>query len=263
MSRLDPETLDDSLDRRAVLELAVADGLATPDERAELLALGGSLDAHLPLAQAIAELLRPSFLPDLAPDVMAQVAPQQAEQDQQLSQALAELLAAGESPEMAAEILAALQLEADPLSDLLNEALSAPPVDLSADIFASLGLPASQDEDEDEDEAQGAEIIAFPAPAPAAAPAASPALQPAANTTPLRWRPAAVLAMAAAAVLAVVVGQGQSDPLDFQIAAVNTVAIEELVSGDQVFVQVMQMDEGAPTIIFIDELSDDVGGIPL
>lgn len=259
MSRQDPETLD----RRARLELAVADGHATEDERTELVALGGSLDEHLPLAHALAELLRPAWLPDLAPLVMEQIAPRQAALDQQLSDALSELLAAGESPEMAAEILASLQLEGDPLSDLINQAMATPPVDLSADIFAALGIPDGQDEDEDE----GAEIIAFPTVAPTAAPAASlpveTSIQPAANHTPLRWRPAAVLAMAAAAVLAVVVGQGQSDPLDFQIAAVNTVAIEDLVSGDQVFVQVMQMDEGAPTIIFIDELSDDVGGIPL
>lgn len=262
MSRPDLEPLD----HRARLELAVADGLATEAERAELVALGGSVDDHRELSEAIALLLRPAFIPELAASVMGRIEPEQAERDERLSQLLSELLAAGESPEMAAEILASLDLGEDALPGLLQEAMATPPVDLSSGIYAALGLPDdARDEDGDEDE--GAEVVAFPlaAPAPAASPAASALAsgveRPVADHR-ARWGGlAAVISLAAAAVLAVMVSQPADE--SFELASVNTVAIEELLSGDQVFVQVMQMDEGAPTIIYIDELSDDAGGIPL
>ncbi|RME27999.1 MAG: hypothetical protein D6798_03390, partial [Deltaproteobacteria bacterium] len=55
------------------------------------------------------------------------------------------------------------------------------------------------------------------------------------------------------------------DQLAFELAPINHVDIEELSAGDEVMVQVLQIDENAPTIIYIDELGPpgDDGGTTL
>jgi hypothetical protein len=74
-----------------------------------------------------------------------------------------------------------------------------------------------------------------------------------------RWAFPAV-GMAAAAALLLFFG-GTTPPvsdesLAFELSPVNHVEIEELTSFEGAMVQVMQLDEHAPTIIFISELED-------
>lgn len=195
-------------------------------------------------------------------------------QDASLAPALRALLDAGDAPDLSDDVMAALGIaEADEVGAHLRQAMSAPAPDLAGDVMAALGLaPAERDEDEDEQDQDsgGAEVIALPA-APRAAPAAS-AIAPAAPARPVAantdttWRFPAVALAAAAALLLFFTGAPSSvapDQLAFELAPINHVDIEELSTGDEVMVQVLQMDENAPTIIFIDELSEGDGGIPL
>ncbi|MCK6505207.1 hypothetical protein L6R53_17710 [Myxococcota bacterium] len=195
-------------------------------------------------------------------------------QDGAVGPALRALLDGGDAPDLADDVMAALGLaEADAVGAHLRQALAAPAPDLSGGVMAALGLAAAErdgddDGDEDQDEG-GAEVIALPvAPRPAAAPAAvAPRLaRPAAANSDTTWRFPAVALAAAAALLLFFTGAPSSvapDQLAFELAPINHVDIEELSTGDEVMVQVLQMDENAPTIIFIDELSEDDGGIPL
>ena len=201
-------------------------------------------------------------------------------EDDDLAPALRALLDAGEAPDLSDDVMAALGIaDADAVGSHLRQALAAPAPDLALDVMAALGLaPAARDEDEgdDEIEADGAQVINLPV-APRAAPAAlvappvalvAPpvAVRPVAANSDTTWRfPAIALAAAAALLLFFTGTPSPTSPelLAFELAPINHVDIEELSTGDEVMVQVLQMDENAPTIIYIDELSADDGGMPL
>jgi len=51
---------------------------------------------------------------------------------------------------------------------------------------------------------------------------------------------------------------GEKQP-SFELAAENTTEIEDLTVSDQAMVQVFQLEEGAPMIIYIDETADSNG----
>lgn len=68
------------------------------------------------------------------------------------------------------------------------------------------------------------------------------------------WMPLAGFAAAAALLFAVrPVVEPVAEPEEFALAAINDVQIEDLSTGDDVVVQVMQFDDGGPTFIMIDE----------
>ena len=50
----------------------------------------------------------------------------------------------------------------------------------------------------------------------------------------------------------------QSTPVAFELASINRLEVEELNVEDGIMVQFYQQDENAPTIIFIDEMVDDI-----
>jgi hypothetical protein len=64
---------------------------------------------------------------------------------------------------------------------------------------------------------------------------------------------------AAAAALVIALGPWGGEtaaPYDYELAAVNTVEIEDISVGDDAIVQVLQFEDDAPTIIFIDVLAE-------
>lgn len=189
---------------------------------------------------------------DLSDDIMAALG-----LDEAVGTPLRQALAT-EPVDLADDVMAALGLQ-EGVGAPLREALAADEIDLSDDIMAALGLQAAEADDAD-DAAAAAEVVPLRlAPAPAAA-----------SVAPRRaWAfPAGAMA-AAAALLLVFTGSpptSQADSLAFELAPINHVDIEELNAGEEVMVQVLQMDDNAPTIIFIDELEpldEDAGGTPL
>ena len=285
------------LDRREELELRAADGLASSDELAQLRALGVDPAAFAPLRDLLTQALTPASMPDLADAVMAQVDPQAARAHQALAQDLRSALDAGPSPELADDVLmlldladdqtghalrdllaprssqvgaaqldladavlAATHLEDDDLAPALRALLDAGEApDLSDDVMAALGIADA--------DAVGSHLRqALAAPAAEALVAPPVAVRPVAANSDTTWRfPAIALAAAAALLLFFTGTPSPTSPelLAFELAPINHVDIEELSTGDEVMVQVLQMDENAPTIIYIDELSADDGGMPL
>jgi len=288
-------------DRRQQLELRVADGLASAAEVEELLALEAQPDELLLLHDELGALLRPAWVPDLADAVMQELG--MAAADEPGRQLLRELLDGGAAPELAADVLRTVGLDdvdaqradglvralldggsalelADPVlvslglstelsrHQALGQALRAHQAaehpDLADAVMVALGLhdaSASGSQDESDDDELAPVVW----------------LTPAAATPPAHRRagllgaglgfPAVALAAAAALLLffsSAPVGSSP-DQLAFELSPINHVDIEDISSGDQVMVQVLQLDDdNAPTIIYIDELDDtDEGGTPL
>lgn len=181
--------------------------------------------------------------------------------------------AAGAAPDVAGDVLAALQADEPDLGAALRDAAGSPP-DVAGGVLAALGLdePAPEVGDALRTAAGPApdlggrvQEVVQPAPAslpPAALPPA--ALAPAANQRRPGWPvwsgiAAAGVALAAAALLFVTPGTTNSlAPVSYELAAVNEVEIEDLTIGEEAMVQVLQFEEDAPTIIFVDVLDDDL-----
>ncbi len=232
--------------------------------------LSGDVMAALGVDDAVGTELRAALRApeiDLADDVMAAIGGADAD----LSAPLRDALAAPDV-DLADGIMAAIGGADADLSAPLRDALAAPDVDLADDIMATLGLaPAAAEDAASDDLLDDAEsptlapVLPLQPPTPR-----TPATRPAVRR-PRRARglgfPAAGLAAAAALMLFFTGSTTTLDPdqLAFELAPINHVDIEELSAGDEVMVQVLQMDENAPTIIYIDELdpSGDDGGTAL
>ncbi|NOY24291.1 MAG: hypothetical protein GXP62_00300 [Oligoflexia bacterium] len=285
------------LDRRQHLEVLVADGVATSAQAAELGALGGDSDAFVHVRGLLAQILRPPTTVDLADDVMLALGLDTA--TAAARDVLVDALDPGLAPDLAPAVLQALGLPTDDVGELIHEALDAGDApDLSDDVLAALGLSEDAVDGYSVSDALHDSLTTSPialaddvmvalgiggaarskaatsrdslAPLTPRRPRLAPPtrqLRPSASTPGMaRWRfPAVAVAAAAALVLFFTVGPVglAPDQQAFRLAAINHVHIEDLTAGDQVMVQVMQFDENAPTIIFIDDMSEDEGGIPL
>ena len=197
------------------------------------------------LHDALVEALHAGAAPDLSADILAaigqDVAPRQG--------ALAEALDGGTPPELWASIAAAIEADAQ-TTDLLSEALQeeAGGIDIIDAVMRDLGLELDD----------------------------APDVAPAAAVVPLFGRRAVamggLLAAAAALLLAVFPSPTEVEPMtstDLIFAEVmeiqdnNQIEIEDLESSPDTLVQIFQTEDGAPTIIFIDELEPEGEGVPL
>jgi len=154
-------------------------------------------------------------------------------------------LAVSESGDIAAAVLAELGLE-DADADI-GEALADPaggPDDLWGAIAAELGMPEQAEvaaRDEGVAASSEAEVV-----------------------RPIWWRLPAVGLAAAAALLLFVTGaptQRDNSALAFELSDVNHVEIEDISTDSTAMVQVLQFDEDAPAIIFIDVIDDPDEGL--
>ncbi len=229
--------IDDGDDLSGLIAAALAAGPA-PDIAGPVLdALDiEDLDMIADLGGLVAEALDGGPAPELAGDVLDALG-----MSYDLSGDIRAVLDGGEAPDLWADISAQLDGTTD-AGDLLREALAADAgeIDIVAAVLAELGLEV--------------------APAPTTS-------QPAAEVVPLFGGRAAlmgtILAIAAAALLYVVPGAPVEAPIEpsadsfaYNIQDNNEVEIEELESSPDAMVQIFQTEEGAPTIIFIDEMED-------
>ena len=167
--------------------------------------------------------------------------------------------AAGEPPDLAARVVEELGVAAPDLGLHLGQA-AGPAPDVSDAVLSQLGLAAEPVE-------LGAALQAAAGPAPVLQDAVAGAVQARSrptegegtlHTLPRRrtpvWPVVACGALAVAAALLFYVSPSDSDaePVSFELAAVNEVEIEDLTVGDDAMVQVLQFEEDAPTIIFVD-----------
>ncbi len=233
-----PELADDVLhaleisdDLSALISSALAD-VDAPELADDVLAAIGVES----LGGLVAEALDGGPAPELADDVLDALG-----MSDDLSGDIRAVLDGGEAPDLWADISAQLDGTTD-AGDLLREALAADAgeIDIADAVLAELGLEV--------------------APAPTTS-------QPAAEVVPLFGGRAAlmgtILAIAAAALLYVVPGAPVEAPIEpsadsfaYNIQDNNEVEIEELESSPDAMVQIFQTEEGAPTIIFIDEMED-------
>lgn len=168
--------------------------------------------------------------------------------------------AAGAPPDVAQGVLERLELPTSSLRTALSDA-AGPAPDITGAVFAELGLEQAPGTLRD-----ALRSAAGPAPdlgsalrgAVEGAPGTTAAALPTpANTDRQRFPMWSALAVGAAALAAAVLffvspDADHTEPVSFELAAVNEVEIEDLTVGDEAMVQVLQFEEDAPTIIFVD-----------
>jgi hypothetical protein len=204
-----------------------------------------------------------------------------------------------DAPELADDVLAALGI-ADPGAGLLGEALRADAPELADDVLAALGIadarvdlrgalhagpaPALWDAvaadlgiEADPDALPGwpadADLVRAALVDPRGAPdVAGPVMarlgleRPVRRAAPRSYGFAGVALAAAAALLLVFtrpLAPLSEAGLALQLSPINQVEIEELSASEGAMVQVLQFDENAPTIIFIEDLGGDAEGATL
>lgn len=232
-------------------------GVAEWDSRLLADALGGgpapeladAVFAQLGLADPSAGLLAALLAddaPELADDVMAQLG-----FDDLAFAGLRDALAAPRGPDLWGAVSASLDLDDDAAAaaawpadrDALRAALADPAgaPDLRDAVMVRLGLEQP--------------VLRLPVGANA-----SPA------AAPRSWGFAGVALAAAAALLLVFtrpVAPESDAVMAVQLSAINNVEIEELSVSEDAMVQLLQFDENAPTIIFIEDLGSDEEGATL
>lgn len=255
-----------TLPRLEDLAARAAAGLATEDELCELAAALESDDDALGLAEA---LRAEAGEIDLAADIMAAIEPVPDEAwldgfaDGQLEPARRAELAARLSPADHRRLADIGQISTALREGLAREAGPAP--DLWAPIARAIGV-ADPEAVPGWQPALLAEAVRAEAGSVNVVEAVMARVRPAAATEPAPlpfWRrlfqgislPALGMATAAALVLLFPrpPAPGVGVAFTFDVAPVNHVAIEEISAGPDAMVQVLQFDQDAPTIIFIDE----------
>jgi hypothetical protein len=226
--------LDADLDIRSLVSGALSDD--SPPELADdvLAAIGG--DAGL--RSLVDDVLGTDEIPELADAVLDALGI-----EDELGALVSESLDAGEAPDLWSGVATQLDGNTD-AGELLREAMAADidNVDIADAVMAELGLNGA-----------------------AAAPTAKPS---GAEVVPLFGGRSVlmgtILAIAAALLLYIVPGAPVEAPYEpsgegfaYNIQDNNSVEIEELESSPDAMVQIFQTEEGAPTIIFIDELGEE------
>ena len=164
-------------------------------------------------------------------------------------------LAPGAAPDVADAVLAQIGAEASaPVGDALAGG-AGPAPDLWGGIAAAIGAESAARQTSTPP--PSAAVRAAPS---AQTPSASPVISlDRARAARRPWFAGAAAMAAAAAALVVALGPWGGDveaPFDYELAAVNTVEIEDISVGDDAIVQVLQFEDDAPTIIFIDVLAE-------
>ncbi len=268
----------DEVDTGPALRAALDAG-AAPELGDDVLEGAGLEDVAI--GRAVREALYAGPTPELADDTLA--ATGQADLDLDIGAMLRDALG-GPAPDLSRDVLAAIGATEPDYGALLRAGMGEAP-DLAGDVLAAIGADAEEDLIAAAlVEGAGAapdlwSAIAAEVGVPEAAPGApEPALAEVVPLAPRRrwWLPAAGLAAAAAAAVLLVVGlPGERDSnlhpavaSHIHIEAVNEVEIEEIAVAPDANVQVLQFEEGAPTIIFIEDIEDsdgvdDAEGVPL
>jgi hypothetical protein len=279
-------SIDDGY-RGAQVAGALRDGAGeTPELGAPVVKAVGLADPASGVGDAVRHALDGGETPELVGSVLRSIAGGEPGATVDVGETLRSALDGGIAPELADDVLAALGLAAATsrvsggtsqraAAGLLSEALAdaagdAP--DLTLGVMGALGL---------EDAAAGGLEDAAAGGLEDAGPGSeTSAPESGAVVVPFwprarRWTMAAGLAAAAAAVLAVVglPGVRPSDPVvdvvqTIHFETVNQIQIEEISADPGAIVQVLQFDENAPAIIFIDVLEEPDGdagseGVPL
>ena len=264
-----------TLTHQELLELRAADGLAGDDELSELASAGVDVAPVVELRRQIADALRAPDVPDLADRILARLA---LDGDREVSDVLRAALAAPDVGDVDDAVLAAAELDDGwpTVRGTLRSALApnAQP-DLADAVMAAIGAESSEE----------AGDLLRRALTPDSAPDISDAVMdrlglgdPVVVPLPVMANPArrfapptgigyAAFAAAAAAALLVVflrpIGPSSGAGLAFDLSPVNHVEIEELSSDTAAMVQVLQFDQDAPTIIFIEDPSSADEGATL
>jgi len=240
-----------------------------PPELADAVLSALELEGGVELDALVSHVLSDDVTPELADGVITAVGG-----DSSLQALVGEVLGADDSPDLADAVLDALGIN-DGIGSLVSESLDAGEApDLWADIAAQLdgttdagdllreALAADVDDIDIADSVM-AELGLHDA-------LSTPSTEPqVAEVVPLFGGRSvlvgSILAVAAALLLYIVPGAPVEAPFEasgegfaYNIQDNNSVEIEELESSPDAMVQIFQTEEGAPTIIFIDEM-DAVG----
>ncbi len=167
--------------------------------------------------------------------------------------------AAGEPPDLAGRVLDELGTSAPTVGRTLQAAAGTAP-DVSEAVLGQLGLgPVTLDVGDALGKAAGAAPDLWSAVEGAVV--ARGGLEEGQETHPATRHPrtrvwpvlvAGALALAAAVLFYVSPAEENAEPVSLELAAINEVEIEDLTVGDDAMVQVLQFEEDAPTIIFVD-----------
>jgi len=285
-----------TLKRLELLTLRADDGLATPEELLELSRAGVDIEEWSVARTTLLEVLAdPS--PEIADDVLIRIEADHVHR----GLAISAVLKSNHKPDLVKGVLSALNIceKMDVGLDLRAGVDEADCPDLSDAVLSSLGFDEDigrlslgeflrEDDDpvnlwdgisgELQDQVMGDEVKAAVIEAAGSIDVSDAVMSRVTRNsrsrmTPLSRRTLMGGMLAAAAALLLVVSPNTDSSFDDmelalgEFSDVNEIEIEDLESSPDTMVQIFQLEQGAPTIIFIDELVqnefDDAEGVPL